>query len=159
MLNDLPWKWTEIILLFLRLHPSSAFQTLVERGLLHFLGILAHSSKYNVTELNSPIPIHFSSLIPKMLMFTLAISCLATSSLPWFMDLTFQIPMHMVLYSTGLYFYRCIHIWASFPLWPSCFILSGAILVIASPLFPISILDTFRPRGAQLLVSYLFALS
>ena len=32
-------------------------------------------------------------LIPKMLMFTLAISCLTTSNLPWFMDLTFQVPM------------------------------------------------------------------
>ena len=38
-------------------------------------------------------PVHFSSLIPKMLMFTLAISCLTTSNLPWFMDLIFQIPM------------------------------------------------------------------
>ena len=28
-----------------------------------------------------------------MSMFTLAISCLTTSNLPWFMDLTFQIPM------------------------------------------------------------------
>ena len=28
-----------------------------------------------------------------MLMFTLAISCLTTSSVPWFMDLTFQVPM------------------------------------------------------------------
>ena len=28
-----------------------------------------------------------------MSMFTLAISCLITSNLPWFMDLTFQIPM------------------------------------------------------------------
>ena len=36
---------------------------------------------------------HFSSLIPKMAMFTLAISCLTTSNLPWFMDLTFQVPM------------------------------------------------------------------
>ena len=27
-------------------------------------------------------------------MFTLAISCLTTSNLPWFMDLTFQVPMH-----------------------------------------------------------------
>ena len=27
-----------------------------------------------------------------MLMFTLAISCLTTSNLPWFMDLTFQVP-------------------------------------------------------------------
>ena len=26
--------------------------------------------------------------------FTLAISCLNTSNLPWFMDLTFQVPMH-----------------------------------------------------------------
>ena len=28
-----------------------------------------------------------------MLMFTLAISCLTTSNLPWFMDLIFQVPM------------------------------------------------------------------
>ena len=28
-----------------------------------------------------------------MSMFTLAISCLTTSNLPWFMDLTFQVPM------------------------------------------------------------------
>ena len=33
--------------------------------------------------LNSPIPNHFSSLIPKMLMFTLAIYCLSTSNLLW----------------------------------------------------------------------------
>ena len=45
------------------------------------------------SELNSLIPVHFSSLIPKISMFTLAISCLTTSNLPWFMDLTFQIPM------------------------------------------------------------------
>ena len=31
---------------------------------------------------NSPIPVHFSSLIPRMLTFTLAISCLTTSNLP-----------------------------------------------------------------------------
>ena len=45
------------------------------------------------SELNSPIPVHFSLLIPRMLMLTLAISCLATSNLPWFMGLIFQIPM------------------------------------------------------------------
>ena len=38
------------------------------------------------------IPIHFSSLIPKMSMLTLAIS-LTTSNLPWFYDLLFQVPM------------------------------------------------------------------
>ena len=31
-------------------------------------------------------------LIPKMSLLTLAISCLTTSNLPWFTDLTFQIP-------------------------------------------------------------------
>ena len=44
-------------------------------------------------ELNSPIPVHFSLLIPRMSTFTLAISCLTTSNLPWFLDLTFQVPM------------------------------------------------------------------
>ena len=32
-----------------------------------------------VSELNSPIPVHFSLLIPRKSMFTLAISCLSTS--------------------------------------------------------------------------------
>ena len=35
----------------------------------------------------------FRSLIPRMSMFTLAISCLTISNLPWFIDLTFQVPM------------------------------------------------------------------
>ena len=45
------------------------------------------------SELNSPIPVHLSSLIPRMLTFTPAISCLTTSNLPWFMDITFQVPV------------------------------------------------------------------
>ena len=45
------------------------------------------------SELNSPIPVHFSTLILKMLTFTLATSYLTTSNLPWFMDVTFQVPM------------------------------------------------------------------
>ena len=45
------------------------------------------------SELNLSIPVHFSSLTPKMSMFTLAISYLTTSNLSWFMDLTFQVPM------------------------------------------------------------------
>ena len=39
------------------------------------------------------MPVHFTSLIPKMSMFTLAISCLTSFSLTWFVDLTFQVPM------------------------------------------------------------------
>ena len=43
--------------------------------------------------MDSPYPVHLSSLIPKILMFTLAISCLITSNLPWLMNLTVQVPM------------------------------------------------------------------
>ena len=39
------------------------------------------------------LSIHFNSLIPVMLMFMLAISCLTMSNLPCLMDLTFQVPM------------------------------------------------------------------
>ena len=42
-------------------------------------------------------------------MFTLAISCLTTSNLPWFMDLTFQVPMHIALHSIRLYFHHQSH--------------------------------------------------
>ena len=56
--------------------------------------IYTHKKLINMNnELNSPIPVHFSSLIPKMLMIILAISCLITPNFPWFMDITFQVPM------------------------------------------------------------------
>ena len=49
--------------------------------------------------------------------------------------------------SLSLHFYitRHIHDWASFPLWPRCFILSGAVSS-CPPLFPRSILDSFQPK-------------
>ena len=62
------------------------------------------------SELNSPIPIHFSSLIPKMSVFTLAISCLATFNLYWFMDLTSIFLCNIVLYSMGLYLHHQSHL-------------------------------------------------
>ena len=37
--------------------------------------------------------VYFSSVIPRMSTSTLAFSCLTTSNLLWFMDLTFQVPM------------------------------------------------------------------
>ena len=50
---------------------------------------LAHGSRY----WNSPGPVQFSWMIPKMSKFALVIYNLTTSSLAWFMDLTFQVPM------------------------------------------------------------------
>ena len=94
--------------------------------------------------LNLPIPVHFSSLILKMSMFTLAISCLTTSNLSWFVHLTFQVPIqycslqHWITSITSH-----IHNWVLFLLWLGLFILSGAI----SLLFSSSILGTYLPGG------------
>ena len=84
ILNGLPWKQTEIILSFLRLHPSTAFQTvlLTMRATPFLRRDSCPQQKIQwSSELNSPIPVHFSSLIPKMSMFTLAMSCLTTFNL------------------------------------------------------------------------------
>ena len=76
-------------------------------------------------------------------MFTLAISCSTTSNLPWFMDLTFQVPMqycslqHQTLFPSPVT-YTTGHL---FLLWLSLFILSGAI----SSLFCSSILGPYWP--------------
>ena len=81
-LNGLPWKRTEIILLFLRFHPSTAFQTLLltMRAIPFLLRDSCPQQIYWSSELNLRILIHFSSLITKMSMFTLAISSLITSN-------------------------------------------------------------------------------
>ena len=71
-------------------------------------------------ELNSPIPIHFSSLIPKMSMFILVNSCLTIVQLtlihrpniPGYYAILFFIALDFT-FST-----RSIHHWASFLLWP-----------------------------------------
>ena len=48
-------------------------------------------------------------------MFTLAISCLTTSNLPWLMDLTLWVPMQCYsLQALGFTFTRHIHNWVSF---------------------------------------------
>ena len=77
-----------------------------------------------------------------MSMFTLAISCLATSNFPWFMDLTFQVPMqYCSLQHRTTSITSHIHSWVLLLLWLCLFIPSGVI----SPLFSSSILDTYRP--------------
>ena len=90
-----------------------------------------------------------------MSMFTLAISCLTTYDLPWFMDGPNIPSSYAILFFTAADFTfttRHSHTWTLFPLWLSLFILSEAI----SPLFSSSILDTYQPGGVHLSVSYLF---
>ena len=94
---------------------------------------------------------HFSSLIPKMLMFNLVISCLITSNSPWYIHLTFQVPMkycslqHWILLSpldtSTTEHCFCLGPETSFFSWAIC---------NHSPLFPSSILETFWPgRGRR----------
>ena len=87
------------------------------------------------------MPIHFSSLIPKMSILTLAFSCLTMSNLPWLNPSSYAILFFTI--SNFTFITRHIDNWASFPLWLSHFILSGAIFM----LFPNSILDTYWPGG------------
>ena len=86
------------------------------------------------------MPVHFSSLTPEMSVFTLAISCLTTSSL----DLTFQVPSYAVLFfaeSDLTSITSHIQNWVLFLLWLCLFILSE----VSSPLISSSILGTYRP--------------
>ena len=76
--------------------------------------------------------------------FTLAISRLTNSNLPWFMDLTFQFPMQYcsLQHQSNLASITSpIHNWVLFLLWLHPFFLSGVI----SPLISNSILGTYRP--------------
>ena len=77
-----------------------------------------------------------------MLMFTLAISCLTTSNLPWFMDLAFQIPIVLLFTASDFISITChIHNWVLCLLWLHLFILPGVI----SPLISSSMLGSYRP--------------
>ena len=71
-----------------------------------------------------------------MLTFTLAISCLITSNLPWFMDLTFQVPMQYCFFTASEFTFTTRHIQncTLFLLWLSLFIPPGA----NSPPFPVA---------------------
>ena len=75
ILNGLPLKQTEVIVLFLRLHPGTAFWT-VQLTMIAIPFLLRDSCPQQQIEqlykLNSPIPVHFSSLIPKMSVFILS---------------------------------------------------------------------------------------
>ena len=74
------------------------------------------------------------SLIPRMLVFTHVISYLTIFSLPWFMDLTFQVLMQYCSLQHWTLFYHQIHPqWVSFLIWPrSSFFLE--LFLISSPI-------------------------
>ena len=123
-----------------------------ESGGLQFMG--SQRVEHNWAA-NTFIPIHFSSLIPRMSVFSLAIFCLTTSHLPWFMDLIFQVPMQYCslqhwTWLSPLETSTSEHLFhfGLAEMGQSPFILSGA--VSSCPLlFPGSTLDTFWPGGSS----------
>ena len=136
MVNDLPWKWTKVILSFLRLHTSAALHTYIdyESYSIFSKGFLPRAIDIKIIwiKLSLPYPFGFTDfwnidahschLLLDHIQFTLIHGPNVPSS-------------YAILFFTALDFTfttRHIHNWASFPLWPSCFILSGTIsLVIA----------------------------
>ena len=90
-----------------------------------------------------------------MSMFTLALSCLITSNLPWFMNLTYQVPMQYCSLQHRTLFPSChIHNWTLFLLWLHLFILSGVILHSSPVVY-------WAPTnlGSPFSMSYLFVFS
>ena len=60
--------------------------------------------------------------------FNLVTLCLTMSNLPWFREQHYRFLCNTVLTALDFTFkIRHIHNWVSFPLWPSCFIISGPI--------------------------------
>ena len=95
MLSGLPWKQTDHSVVFEIAPKYCISDSFVgyEGYSISSMGFLPTVVDIMVIWIKFAHSGPFSSLIPKMLMFTLAISCLTTSNLPWFMDLTFQIPV------------------------------------------------------------------
>ena len=86
-----------------------------------------------------------------MLMFNLAIFCLTTSDLSWFMDLTFQVPIYIALYSIDFISSTShIHTWVLFLFWLHLFILSE----IIPPLFSSSILGSYLGSSSFSVLSF-----
>ena len=89
------------------------------------------------SELNSPIPVHFSSLIPKMLTFTLfdhfQFALIHGPNIPG--------PYAILLFTAWDFtsITSCIHNWVVVLLWLHLFILSGVISLLMSS----SILGTY----------------
>ena len=82
ILNGLPWKWTEIILPFLRPHEPKYWildsSVDYEGYSISSMGFLPTVVDVMVIWIKFTHSVHSSSLIPKMSVFSLAISCLTT---------------------------------------------------------------------------------
>ena len=75
MLTHLLWKQTEIILLFFETAPKHCTSDSFVDYSTFSKGFLSTVVDIWSSELNFPIPVHFSSLTPKMSMFILTLSC------------------------------------------------------------------------------------
>ena len=93
--NSLPWKWTAHSVVFEIASKYCILDSFVDYDgyPISSNGFLPRVVDIMVIWVKFTHSSQFSSLIPEMSMFTLAISHLTTSNLSWSMDLTFQVPM------------------------------------------------------------------
>ena len=94
---------------FIVIHTVKGFGIVDKAGVDIFLELSCFFDDQWPSALNSPVSVHFSSLIPRMSVFILTISCLTMSNFPWFMDLTLQFLYSTVLCSIGFYFHHQTH--------------------------------------------------
>ena len=132
----------QIILSFLRLHPSTAFWTLVdyEGFFVSSKGFLPTLADIMVIWINLPISTHFSSLICHLLLDHVQFSLIHGPSVPGSYAVLF------LKASDFIFITRHIHHWAWLLLRPTRFFLSGA-LSNFPPLFPSIILDPCDMSG------------
>ena len=146
------------------MYPGTAFQTLLLP--IRAIPFLLRDScpQYLIkwsSEINSPIFVHFSSLIPKMSIISLTISFLLDHvqfALVYGPNISGSYAILFFTVSDFTFTSRHCHNSVPFLLWPSCFILPRAFSNCV-PISPSSMLDTFQPGGAHISVSYLFAFS
>ena len=92
MLNNLPWNRDHSISFEVAPRYCILDSSVDYEGYsVSSMGFLPAVVDIMVIKWISSISIHFSSLIPRMSVFPLIISCLTTSNFPWFMDLTFHV--------------------------------------------------------------------
>ena len=137
MLNDLPWKRTKIILSFLRLQTRYCIlDSFVDHDgySISSLGFLPTVVDRMVIWIKLALPVHFSSLIPRMLMFILTTSCLTISNFTLIHRPNIPVSYAILFFAASDFTFitRHTHNWAFFLLCPSHFILWAIVVLLCS---------------------------
>ena len=135
MLNDLPWKRTKIILSFLRLQPRYCIlDSFVDHDgySISSLGFFPTVVDRMVIWIKLALPIHFSSLIHRMLMFILTTSCLTISNFTLIHGPNIPVSYATLFFAASDFTFitRHIHKWSHFCFGPAASFFLGLLVVL-----------------------------